>query len=115
MSTASDLLDAILAESEDEAVPGQYSIDDALNDQSDFTLDSLERVRGVAQQASTNQTGATPSISSNGDYISAQEHQHSLENGVNGLENPDSVHISTLDSTEVRFKFHRKLKLVVWP
>lgn len=40
MSTASELLDAILAESDDDTAVGQYSMEDVLNDRSDFKVDS---------------------------------------------------------------------------
>lgn len=41
MSSASELLDALLAESDDEALPSNYSVDDVLNDKSEFDVESI--------------------------------------------------------------------------
>ena len=67
MSTASELLDAILAESDEDPSVGQYSVEDALNDKSDFTVDdptALATSPATATDASTQKTPVTESSNS---------------------------------------------------
>lgn len=49
MSTASDLLDALLAETDDESLPSGYSVEDALNDKHDFDVDDSHSALTTSQ------------------------------------------------------------------
>lgn len=41
MSSASELLDALLAETDDESLPSGFSVEDALNDKHDFDVENV--------------------------------------------------------------------------
>lgn len=113
MSTATDLLDAILAESEDETVPGQYSIDDALNDQSDFTLDSLEDGKGAVVDASAISSVSEQPHSTHGGPLSGYSNGDSVRNGLDGAETTEKRPFTPTQVTKVRLNFHRKMNFAV--
>lgn len=95
MSTASDLLDALLADTDDESLPSGFSVEDALNDKHDFDVESIlsgtPSSANSAQKRSEESSASSPSTSPQGAATTPPKQQRAPSPVLSPVRSPSPI------------------------